>query len=67
MEFHTCNLLCAGNPPGQVVVTDIDPDTLGDATTDTGRSSPSVTGLLGYKIEVGRFTEAVLRKSRDIT
>lgn len=46
------------------MVTSVSPDTLGDSNTtvDSGESSPDVTGLLGSKIEVGRFTEDVLRK-----
>ena len=51
-----------GNSPGQVVVTDIDPVTLGDETSDSDRDSPLVSGLLGYRIAVGHFTENVLRK-----
>ena len=49
-------------------MTSLDPGSHGNTNTtaDTGDSSPAVTGLLGYKIELGRFTEDVIRKCRNI-
>ena len=44
------------------MVTDIDSTTLGDETSDSERGSPLVSGLLGYRIAVGHFTENFLRK-----
>lgn len=47
-------------------MTSVNPATLGDANTtaDTGETVEfhPISGLLGYKIEVGRFTEDVMRK-----
>ena len=45
-------------------MTSVDAATVGDSnvTADTGDRLADVTELLGYKIEVGRFTEDVLRK-----
>ena len=47
-------------------MTSINATTLGDAdtTADTGETIElrPISGLLGYKIEVGRFTEDVMRE-----
>ena len=54
----------SGIPPGQVIVTSVDAETVGDSnsTADTDDRLVDVAGLLGYKIELGRFTEDILRK-----
>ena len=46
-------------------MTSLDPATHGDdnTTASSQESSPDVTELLGYKIELGRFTDDKLRKS----
>ena len=57
-----------GNKPGQVVVTSLTPASLGDlsVTVSSQRRTATEDELLGYKIELGRFTEDLLRKSFTI-